>query len=129
MLYTYISHLLSDSGHLVLIDTHFPLANKLHKILNRNTVKVSYSWIQNISQIIKGHNKEITQIKRHHQLECNCQIKTRYSLNSDCRKEDLIYKCTALTLFQPENVYFGNAEGEFKKQRYYNHTQSFRNEN
>ena len=26
-------------------------------------------------------------------------------------------------------MYFGLAEGEFKKQRYYNHTQSFQNEN
>ena len=43
-------------------------------------------------------------------------------------KEDVIYKCTALTTFQPKKVYLGNAEGEFKKQRYYNYTQSFWNE-
>ena len=43
--------------------------------------------------------------------------------------EDVIYKCTALTTFQLKKIYPGLAEGEFKKQRYYNHTQSFRNEN
>ena len=43
---------------LQVIDTHFPPANKLHKIFNRDTVKVSYSCTQNISQIIKGHNKK-----------------------------------------------------------------------
>ena len=46
-----------------LIDTHFPPANKLHKTFNRNTVKVSCSCTQNISQILNGHNKKITQIK------------------------------------------------------------------
>ena len=30
---------------LKLVDTHFPIGNKLHKIFNRNTVKVSYSCI------------------------------------------------------------------------------------
>ena len=38
-------------------------------------------------------------------------------------------KCTALTKFRPKKVYFGLEEGEFKKQRYYNPTQSLRNEN
>ena len=45
---------------LQLIDTHFPPANKLHKIFNRNTVKVSYNCT---SQLIKRHNKKVTQIK------------------------------------------------------------------
>ena len=78
-----------------LIDTNFPPANKLHKVFNRNTVKVSYSCTENIPQIIKGHNKKVTQIKRNHQLECNYRIKTKCPLNGDCRKENVIYKCTA----------------------------------
>ena len=44
---------------LQLIDTHFPPANKLQKIFNRNTVKVSYSSTQNISQIIKGYDENV----------------------------------------------------------------------
>ena len=102
---------------LQLIDTHFTPANKLHKIFNRNTLKDSCSCTQNILQIIKGHNKKVTQIKRNHQLECNCRIKTECPLNGDCRKEDVIDKCTELTTFQPKKVYLGLAEGEFKKQR------------
>ena len=74
---------------LQLIDKRFPPANKLYKIFNRNTVKVSYSCTQNTSQIIKGHNKKVTHIKRHHQLVCNCRIKTDSPLNGDCRKEDV----------------------------------------
>ena len=52
-------------------------------------------------------------------------MKTECPLNSDCREEDVIYECTALTIFQPKKVYLGFAEGEFKRQRFYNHTQSF----
>ena len=51
-------------------------------------------------------------------------VKTKCLLNGYCRKEDVIHKCTALTTFQPKKVYLGLAEGGFKKQRYYNHTQS-----
>ena len=97
------------------IDTHFPQTNKLQKIFNRNTVKVGYSCTQNISQIIKRHNKKVTQVKRHHQLECDCRIKTKCPLNGDCRKENVIYTCTALTTFQPPKLYLGLAEDEFKK--------------
>ena len=41
------------SMFLQLIDTHLPEANKLHKIFNRNTVKVIYRCTQTISQITK----------------------------------------------------------------------------
>ena len=107
---------------------HFPPTNKSHKIFNHNTVKVNYSCTQNILQIIKGHNKELTQVKQLHQFECNCCNKTKCPLNGICHKEDVIYKCTVLTTFQPKKVYFGFAKAELKKQRY-SHTQSFHNEN
>ena len=114
---------------LQLIDTHLLPSNNLHEIFNRNTVKVSYSSTQNISQIIKGYNKKFIQIRRDHQLERNCRIKTKCPRNSDCRKENVIYNYTALTKFQPKIVYLCLPEGEFKKPRYYNHTQSFLKEN
>ena len=82
-----------------------------------------------IYRIIKGHEKKVTQIKRHHKLECNCRIETECPVNGDYRIEDVIYKCTVLTTFQPQKMYLGFAEGEFKKQRNYSQAQSFRNEN
>ena len=39
------------------IKTHFPKTNKLHKIFDKNTVKISYSCINSTSSIISGHNK------------------------------------------------------------------------
>ena len=78
-------------------DAYFPQANKLHKIFNCSTVKVSYSCTQNISQTIKVYNKKVTQIKWHHQLECNTN--TNCPPNGNCWMENVIYKCTNLTIF------------------------------
>ena len=108
-----------------LIEKHFPRSSKLHKIFNKNTVKVSYSCTQNMSQIIKGHNKKIVQKETQETLECNCRVKTDCPLNGDCRKESVIYKCTATTN-NSKNVYLGLNEGEFKKQKYYDHIKSFK---
>ena len=42
-----------------LLDHHFPKSNKLHKIFNKNTVKVNYSCTENIASIIISHNKKL----------------------------------------------------------------------
>ena len=59
-----------------LVDTHFPAGHKLHKIFNRNTVKVSYSCMNNVRSIITSYN---TRIIRKSQTQvtsvdnCNCR--------------------------------------------------------
>ena len=67
------------------------------KIFNRNTVKVSYSCTQNMSQIIKGHNKKIFQKETQEILDCNCCPKADCPLNGDSRKKSVIYKCRSAT--------------------------------
>ena len=42
-----------------LVDRHFPKKWKLHKIFNRNTLKVSYSCMPNMSTLIKAHNNRM----------------------------------------------------------------------
>ena len=108
-----------------LIDKHFPRSHKLNKIFNRNTVKVSYSCTENMANIIKGHNNKLTNTKVRQQLACNCRVKSDCPLNGDCRKESIVYKCTACTIRQLKKVYLGLTEGEFKT-RYYKHSKSFR---
>ena len=39
---------------LKLVDKHFPRTHRLHKIFNCNTIKVSYSCMSNVQQLIKG---------------------------------------------------------------------------
>ena len=51
----------ANIGHkfLALVDKHFPKDHKLRKIFNRNTIKISYSYMNNTKQIIDNHNKRI----------------------------------------------------------------------
>ena len=76
----YSKHIASNISKqfLKLLDTFFPPTNKLHKILNRNTVKISYRCMPNMKQIILNHNKTI--LNKDNSAEsktnsCNCRIK------------------------------------------------------
>ena len=73
-----------------LIEKHFPHSSKLHKIFNKNNVKIICSCTQNMSQIIKGHNKKIVLKETQQTLECNCRVKTDCPRNDDCRKAQLV---------------------------------------
>ena len=54
-----------------LINKHFPKTNQLHKIFNRNTVKVSYSCMGNIKCSISRHNKHILNNKENQKMNRN----------------------------------------------------------
>ena len=56
------------------VDTHFPIGNKVHKIFNRNTVKVSYSCMSNVKSIITSHNTRIIRILS---IVVTCKIKSQ----------------------------------------------------
>ena len=43
-----------------LLDQDFPKSRKLHAIFNRKTVNVSYSCTQNMTSMIKSHNKKLS---------------------------------------------------------------------
>ena len=110
-----------------LLDQLFPKSNKLHAIFNRNTVKVSYSCTQNMSSMIRSHNKKVINKDVKESKPCNCRIKSECPLNGQCQVTDIIYKCTALSPDKPNKVYLETDEGEFKK-RFYNHRKLFNNE-
>ena len=42
-----------------LLSKHFPKTHQLHKLFNRNNVKLSYSFLPNFKSMINGHNKSI----------------------------------------------------------------------
>ena len=94
-----------------LIEKHFPCSSKLHKVFNKSIVKVSYSCTQNMSQVIKGHNKKIFSKETQ---DCNCRVKTDCPLNRGCRKESVIYKCTGKTC-DSKKVYLGLTDESLKK--------------
>ena len=87
-----------------LLDQHFPKSNKLHAIFNRNTVKASYSCTQNMSSMIRSHNKKVINKDDKESKSCNCRIKSECPLNGQCQVTDIMYKCTALSPDKPKKV-------------------------
>ena len=57
--------------------------------------------------------------------KCNCRTKSVCPLDGNCQQNDVIYKCIVSTSVNPERVYLGTAEEQFKKQ-HYNHNNSLR---
>ena len=71
-----------------LLDLNFPKTNKLHKIFNRTTVKVSYCT--NLSSITKGHNKRVTNEKIAPKDQRNFREKNGCPLDGNCQTSDII---------------------------------------
>jgi len=129
----------TNIGHrfLTLIDKHFPKDNHLRKIFNRNTIKISYSCMNNTKQIIDNHNKRIitassaTEIANSaptttNNKTCNCRQKDTCPLDGNCLQTSVIYQATVTRKDNnTSETYVGLTENSFKT-RYRNHTASFR---
>ena len=109
-----------------LLDMHFPDSNKVYKIFNRITVKVKYCYTENLSSIIKTHNKKVTKEKLTPKNQCNRRNKNDCPPYGNCQISDIICKCIRSTTINPNKIYLGTAEENFKKP-YYNHKTSFKN--
>ena len=113
---------------LCLIDKHFPPNHKLHKIFNRNTVKVSYSCMNNVKSIISKCNTRVTG-KSEPQCEvidpCTCRDKKTCPLQGRCMTKDIVYKATVTTSdTNSAKRYIGMTASAFKE-RYRDHIKSF----
>ena len=76
-----------------LVDTCFPPTHPLHKIFNRNTLKVSYSCMPNMAQAISKHNFKV---RRQNQVRvspgCNCRRGVESCpLGGTCLTEGVVY--------------------------------------
>ena len=122
---------------LSLLKKHFPKKNKLHKIFNKNNIKISYSCMSNISSIIAGHNKSLLQPKIT-KYGCDCRVKSRcsscsksvpnprFNMSSRCWKWSKrwknIYFGLAATTFKER---FGNQKKDFNQKHHSKSTESF----
>jgi len=110
-----------------LLKKHFPPQNKFYKLFNKNTVKISYSCMQNMKQIINSHNKKILSPKVNtNQRTCNCINKNTCPLEQKCLTKNIVYKATVTSNCPTykSKIYLGLCETTFK-QRYSNHKRSF----
>ena len=115
---------------LLLIDQHFPKTNPLHKIFNRNTLKLSYSCMSNVKTVISNHNKaELdNDLKSSDETKklYNCRNKNSCPQDRNCNVTNIIYQAEVTTL-ESKEAYIGLCDTTFKEQ-YRNHMCSFRNE-
>ena len=83
-----------------IIDDEFPAGHPLHKIFNRNTVKISYSCMPNIKQTIDGHSKtKLSQTATtSEESTCNCRNKEECPMSKKCLVESIVYQATIVHL-------------------------------
>ena len=110
-----------------LVDKHFLKSHKLHKIFNRNNLKVSYSCTTSMANIIKSHNQKILNKNNEasNEKKCNCRNKNLCPLDGACLTKNIIYEATVTTTSGNTRTYIGMTEHEFKT-RYNNHKLSFK---
>ena len=114
-----------------LLDTCFPKGHQLHKLLNRNTIKLSYSCMPNMQRIIATHNKsELSKLepKPADNDGCNCKSDRRCPLDGKCKTAGVIYQATVTRQDNNnEETYVGLTCNTFKS-RYAGHLNSFKHE-
>lgn len=108
-----------------LVKKHFPKGCTLHKLFNKNNVKVSYSCSRNMGSIIKAHNNQLLATKQQEQKKsCNCRKKHECPLSGNCLASSIIYKATVTTNDDDGKHYIGLTDTTFKT-RYTNHKHTF----
>ena len=117
---------------LQLIDKHFPPNNKLNKLFNRHTVRVSYSCNENMRTFISRHNKTILknqdrQNKTNETRDCNCRQNRQCPIEGKCLQTNVVYKADITTTDNNDTkTYIGVTSNDFKT-RYRNHCKSINN--
>ena len=119
------------AAFLRLVDKHFPKDNPLHRIINRNTVKVSYCCTKNIKSIIDTHNKKMLHDEKREvpTKPCNCQRHRRAQcpMKGECVQKDVIYHAEVRGAPGGEVRKYVGSTVNFKR-RHYGHTSSFRHD-
>ena len=98
------------------MNKHFPKSHKLHKIFNRNNLKVSYSCTTNMANIIKSHNQKILNECNETSSEnkCNRRNKNLCPLDGACLISNIIYEATVTTTSGNSRSYIGMTDNEFR---------------
>ena len=111
-----------------ILDKHFPKDSELAKLFNRSTVKLSYSCMPSMKQVITGHNKRIlTNTGREEVGGCNCRGGVgKCPLGGRCLTQTLVYRAVVSSL-EGQKEYLGQTACTFKT-RFTNHKASFQHQ-
>ena len=106
-----------------LVDKHFPRHHKYYKLFSRNSIKLSYSCMPNMKNVIRKHSKIVKNPEPFTTKTCNCQRKTDCPMDGHCLSEYFIYKASVSTT---TNIYCYDTYENTFKEHYNNHKCSFR---
>ena len=113
----------------------FPPGHPLHKIFNQNTLKLSYSCMPNVRNIMDNRNKKIQQNAKTDDTEqrekstksCNCRRPAECPINGNCLQKSVIYQATVTNKNDvSKETYIGLTKNEFKE-RFNGHKPTFEN--
>ena len=113
-----------------LIKKHFPRGHRYRSFINRNSVKLSYSCMENMRSIITKHN--VSLLKKSNTpppstlQSCNCRTSTECPLEGKCLTKSIVYEATVKTS-EDTYTYIG-LTGDTFKARYSTHKSSFKHE-
>ena len=96
-----------------LLDTCFPPGHELRQVINRNTVKISYSTMPNMAQQLNQHNSKVRMEREPPSGGCNGHRGGRQCpLPGDCMAKGVVYgaEVTDLTTGEKE-TYTGLTDG------------------
>ena len=110
-----------------IVKESFPPGTLLHKLFNKNNLKLSYSTTMNMSAVISKHNKKILRGGMEEELRnCNCQGGlASCPVEGRCREKGVMYKAVISAQGEEDKQYIGATATEFKK-RWANHKKSMR---
>ena len=113
-----------------LLEKHFPPNHKFRKLINKNTIKLSYCCMPNVGRILKGHNRAVLadqiNTSENEARMCNCRNKETCPLKGKCLSNSLVYMATVTPAKGKKFNYKGLSADEFKN-RYNDHNKTFRN--
>ena len=106
---------------LKLIEKCFPKTHPLNKIVNRNTIKISYRCMPNFKSAISKHNQMLLKEEQAKNTQappnpgCNCNPGPCPLATNNCQVDHVIYQATVKDEDQAINTYTGLTRNTFKK--------------
>ena len=114
------------------MDRCFPRGHTLNKIFNRNTIKISYSCMSNVKQLIDSHNKRLLaayspSLESAKTKLCNCRKKGECPLSGQCLTSGVVYQAKIRRKDNDKFETYVGLKADAFKTRYRNHKTSFEN--
>lgn len=90
--------------------------HKFYKIFNKHTIRLGYSCMPNMAQIIKQSNMgRLADPDTHATPPCNCENPQNCPLPDECLTKNSVYEAT-VTAENADHIYFGTSKGPTKTQ-------------